>query len=87
MNAVCRLDRTTRKLFKYVDDMIDANYTIDHRKCMKMAVDKIVSVKELQEIYTFNDITYDEYIEDMAKAYLRYKTQMISEAWKEFAEK
>ena len=59
-----------------------ANYNNDSREYLKQAVKELVSDKELQDIYNINGITYDEYIEDMTNAYLRYKSQKMSEIWR-----
>ena len=58
-----------------------ANYNNNHKECLIQAVRELVSDKELQDTYNINGITYDEYIEDMANAYLRYKSQKVREWW------
>lgn len=63
------------------------NYPTDYRDCIRQAIREIVPEYELIDIYTLYGITYDEFIEDISCAYLRYKSQKISDAWKEFAEK
>ena len=81
MNNVCRLDPKTVEMFKYVDKLIERNYPIDHRDCMRQAVREFVPEYELIDIYSLYGITYDEYITDMANSYLRYKSQKVSEMW------
>lgn len=81
MNNVCRLDPKTVEMFKYVDNLIERNYPIDHRDCMRQAVREFVPEYELIDIYSLYGITYDEYITDMANSYLRYKSQKVSEMW------
>jgi hypothetical protein len=57
------------------------NYPSDHRDCIRQAVREIVPEYELIDIYTLYGITYEQYIEDIASAYLRYKSQKMSEQW------
>lgn len=57
------------------------NYPISHKDCIKQAVRELVPEYEIMDTYTLYGITYEEYIEDMAKAYLRYKSQKVSEVW------
>lgn len=59
------------------------NYPRDYRECLKQAVNEIMSNEELREIYTMYSLDYDQYLEDMSKAYLRYKSQRISDQWHE----
>jgi hypothetical protein len=82
MNNVCRLDTKTIEMFQYVDKLIERNYPIDHRDCMRQAVREFVPEYELIDIYSLYGITYDEYITDMASSYLRYKSQKVSEMWR-----
>lgn len=82
MNNVCRLDTKTIEMFQYVDKLIERNYPIDHRDCMRQAVREFVPEYELIDIYSLYGITYDEYITDMASSYLRYKSQKVSEVWR-----
>ena len=82
MNNVCRLDTKTIEMFQYVDKLIERNYPIDHRDCMRQAVREFVPEYELIDIYSLYGITYDEYITDMANSYLRHKSQKVSEMWK-----
>lgn len=58
-----------------------SNYENDHRKCLIQAVKELVSDEELKDTYNLCGITFDEYLEDMANAYLRYKNQKVSEMW------
>ena len=81
MTTALRLDENTIEMFKFVDKMIEKNYPIDHRDCIRQAVKEFVPEYELTDIYSLYGITYEEYIEDMAKAYLRYKSQKVSEMW------
>lgn len=71
-------------LFELVDDMIDANYPIDHRACVKAVIDAEVPAQELQDIYTMYDICYGEYLEQMSEAYLKYKSWKIRESCKSY---
>lgn len=57
------------------------NYPIDHRDCIRQAVREVVPENELIDIYALYGITYEEYIEDVSKAYLRYKSQKVSNMW------
>lgn len=57
------------------------NYPSDYRDCVRQAVKELMPDYELREIYTLHGITYDEYINDMSNAYLRYKSQKVSEMW------
>lgn len=57
------------------------NYPVDHKDCIRQAVKELISDYELIDLYTLYGITYDEYIDDMSKAYLRFKSQNLSELW------
>lgn len=57
-------------------------YPRDYRDCVRQAVMELVSAEQLRDLYTLYGITLDEYIEDMAKAYLRHRAEKISEAWR-----
>ena len=81
MKEVFRLDKNTIEMFKYIDKLIERNYPIDYRDCTRLAVREFVSDYELTDIYSLYGITYEDYIEDMAKSYLRYKYARLSEAW------
>lgn len=59
------------------------NYPRDYRECLKQAVNEIMSNEELRETYTMYGLDYDQYLEDMYKAYLRHKSQRISDQWHE----
>lgn len=82
MNIVCKFDNNTLEMFKYVDKLIEKNYPIDHRDCMKQAVREFVPEYELVDIYTLYGVTYNEYIEDMSNSYLRYKSYKLGEMWR-----
>jgi hypothetical protein len=45
----------------------------DVRECVEQAVKELVSEEELSRTYTTFGIDYNEYIDDMCKAYFRYK--------------
>lgn len=81
MNAVCRLDKNTIDMFKYVDKLMERNYPVDHRDCMRQAVREFVPEYELTDIYSLYGISYNDYIEDMTQSYLRYKSHELSELW------
>ena len=57
------------------------NYPISHKDCVIQAVKEIVPENEIIDMYSLYGITYDEYIDDMAKAYLRFKSQKVREMW------
>lgn len=58
-----------------------SNYPSDYRDCLRQSVKEIVPDYELRELYSIYGITYDQYINDMSNAYLRYKSQKVSEMW------
>lgn len=79
---VMRLDKNTIEMFEYVDKMVEANYPIDHRDCIKQAVRKFMPEYELTDIYSLYGITYNEYIEDMSKTYLTFKSNKLCETYR-----
>lgn len=69
------------EIFKIASRIEKDNYPIDHRDCIRQAVREVVPENELIDTYTLYGITYEEYIEDVSKAYLRYKSQKVSNMW------
>ena len=57
-------------------------YPRDYRDCVRQAVIELVSSEQLRDLYTLYGITFDEFVEDAAKAYLRHKAEKIREAWR-----
>lgn len=70
------------ELYKEVADLEQANYPINPKDCVAMAVRKLIPEYELIDIHTLYGITYDEYIDDTTKAYLRWKSAKLSELWR-----
>jgi hypothetical protein len=70
-----------REVFRRARFLEINNYPSDYRDCIKQAVRELVPEYELIDIYTLYGITYEEYIEDICRVYLRYKNQKISEQW------
>lgn len=58
-----------------------SNYPVSHRDCVIQAVKDLIPENEIIDLYSLYGITYDEYINDMASAYLRFKSQKVSEMW------
>lgn len=81
MSNVCRLDKNTIEMFDHVDKLIERNYPVDHRDCMRQAVKEFMPEYALVDMYNLYGITYDEYINDMASSYLRYKSHKVSQMW------
>lgn len=70
------------ELYKEVAELEEHNYPINPRECVIMAVRKLIPEYELIDIYALYGITYEEYIEDTTKAYLRWKSSKLSELWR-----
>ena len=52
------------------------NYPTSPKDCMRQAVKELMPDYELIDLYMLYGITYDEYLEDMTNAYLRYKANV-----------
>ena len=69
------------ELYKEVARLEQINYPTNPKECVIVAVKKLIPEYELMDIYSLYGITYDEYIEDTTKAYLRWKSNKLSELW------
>lgn len=72
----------TDEVFRRAMFLEISNYPVHHRDCIRQAVREIVPDYEFLDMYTLYGITYDEYIEDMSNAYLRFKSKKMSETWR-----
>ena len=70
------------EVFKRTMFLEMSNYPISHRDCVIQAVRELVPENEIIDLYSLYGVTYDEYIDDMANAYLRFKSQKVSEMWR-----
>ncbi len=69
------------EIFERAEQIEQANYPINPKECVFMAVRELVPEYVLIDTYTLYGITLEEYIEDTTKSYLRYKNQKLSELW------
>ena len=46
-----------------------------YKECLVQAIKELIPEYYLKDIFTIFGITYNEYIEDMANSYIRYKNQ------------
>lgn len=69
------------EVFKRTMFLEMSNYPTHHRDCVIQAVKEIIPENEIIDLYTLYGITYNEYIDDMSAAYLRFKSQKVSEMW------
>lgn len=53
------------------------DYPRDYRECVSQAIDELVSDEELADTYNLYGISHEEYVQDMAQAFLRYKASEI----------
>ena len=77
-------DRRWKKMsevFKRAMFLEMSNYQSNHKDCIRQAIKELVPEYELIDLYTLYGVTYDEYVDDMSNAYLRFKSRKISEAW------
>lgn len=74
------------ELYKEVARLEEHNYPINPKECVIIAVKNLIPEYELIDIYSLYGITYDEYIEDTTKAYLRWKSAKLSELWRKLVE-
>ena len=74
------------ELFNRVMFLEINNYPKNPKMCVIRAVRDIIPEYELIDIYSLYGITYDEYIEDTTKAYLRWKSAKLSELWRKLVE-
>lgn len=72
----------TDEVFRRAMFLEMSNYPVDHRDCIRQAVREIVPDYEFLDMYALYGITYEEYIEDMSNAYLRFKSKKMSEEWR-----
>lgn len=50
------------------------NYTKSYKECLIQAIKELIPDYYLKDIYSIFGITYNEYIEDMSNAYLKYRS-------------
>ncbi len=55
------------------------NYPKDYKECLIQAIRELIPDYYLKDIFTIFGITYNEYIEDMANSYIRYKSQKVGD--------
>lgn len=70
------------KIIEKVDDLVEHNYPIDYRICVKQAVDELVDHPTMSEITALFNVSREEYIEDMCGVYDRFVRARISSQWK-----
>ena len=57
-------------------------YPRDYRDCVKQAIKELNKPNEMQDLYNLFGIDNEEYVHDMCECYLRYKSQQVSEMWR-----
>lgn len=53
-----------------------ANYPMETKECLRLAVNNVVPVDELNEIYCLFNIDYEQIISDLVNGYINYKEKL-----------